>query len=133
MTRRSAFKGVCVVRDRHGRLRFRLRARINGRRIDCYLPGPYGSTAFIAAYEAAPEGGSAPSRRAKAGTVGQLVETYLESAAFANLADSTKAEKRLRLDWVKRVIGDARDTLASARATWKALWPRRTAPMRRTV
>ena len=108
MTRRSAFKGVSVVRDRHGRLRFRLRARINGRRIDCYLPGPYGSTAFIAAYEAAPEGGSAPSRRAKTGTVGQLVETYLESAAFANLADSTKAEKRLRLDWVKRVIGDAR-------------------------
>ena len=108
MRRRSAFKGVSAVRDRHGRLRFRLRIHINGRRIDCYLPGPYNSPAFIAAYEAALEGDSAPSRRAKAGTVGQLVETYLESAAFANLADSTKAEKRLRLDWIKRVIGEAR-------------------------
>ena len=93
---------------------------------------PTGSTAFIAAYEAALEGGSAPSRRAKAGTMGQLVRTYLESAAFANLADSTKAEKRLRLDWIDRRIGEARYARIRPRHV-EALWPRRTAPMRRTV
>ena len=108
MRGRNPFKGVSVVEDRHRRLRYRLRRRVKGRTIDTYLPPPYGSFEFVAAYEAAIEGARGPSRQAKAGTVGQLVETYLEAAAFANLADTTKAEKRIRLDWIKRVIGEAR-------------------------
>ena len=93
--------------DRHGKPRWRLRRTIKGRKIDCYLPGKYGSDEFREAYEAAHEAVRSPSRSAKTGTVGQLVETYLGSAAFRNLADRTKVDKRLRMDWIKRVIGDA--------------------------
>ena len=87
---------MTVVRDRHGKLRYRLRRTIKGRRIDAYLPGVIGSTEFRAAYEEAIEGARTTSRRAKAGTIGQLVEVYLGSAAFRNLAPSTVAEKRMR-------------------------------------
>lgn len=107
MMPRKTFKGVAIVHDRHGKPRFRFRRTIKGRKINCYLPGPYGSPEFSAAFEAAHEAIKTPSRRAKSGTVGQLVETYRGSAAFANLADRTKREKRTRLDWIKRVIGDA--------------------------
>ena len=104
---RKTYKGVAVVHDRHGKPRWRMRRVVKGRRIDAYLPGAYGSPDFVASYEAALEGARRPSQRAKAGTIGQLVETYLGSAAFRNLAERTKAEKRPRMDWIKRVIGDA--------------------------
>ena len=57
MPRRKGFKGDTMARDRYGRIRWRLRTGVDGRRIDKYLPGPFGSTDFIAAYEAALEGG----------------------------------------------------------------------------
>ena len=56
MRRRNHFVGVATVEDRHGKRRFRLRRTIWGRTIDCYLPGPYGSSEFRAAYEEAIEG-----------------------------------------------------------------------------
>ena len=37
-----------------------------------------------------------------------LVVTYLESAAFRNLAPATRAAKRGRLDWIREAIGQAR-------------------------
>ena len=108
MRYRKEFPGVTVVRDRHGRLRYRLRRTVKGRTIDCYLPGVIGSTEFRAAYHEATEGVRPASRRAKAGTVGYLIEAYLASTAFRNLADRTRADKRWRQDWIKEAIGRAR-------------------------
>lgn len=104
---RKTFKGVAIVHDRHGKPRWRMCRIVQGVKVDTYIPGPYGSPEFVTAYEAALEGTRGPSRRAKAGTVAQLIETYKGSAAFRNLAPRTKAEKLWRLDWIAGVIGEA--------------------------
>ena len=106
--RKNPFPGVNTAEDRHGKLRHRLRRTIRGRTVDCYLPGPYGSPAFRSAYEEAREGARVAGRRAQPGTVGHLVATYLETAAFCNLAPTTRAAKRGRLDWIREAIGQAR-------------------------
>ena len=108
MRYRKEFAGVSVVRDRHGRLRYRLRRTIKGRRIDCYLPGVIGSTEFRAAFEEAVEGSRVAGRRAHPGTVGYLIETYLGSMAYRRLADSTRRDMRGRLDWIRAAIGGAK-------------------------
>ena len=105
---KNHFPGVATVKDRHGRLRYRLRRTVKGRRIDCYLPGPIGSTAFRRTYEAAINGEETAEPKAAIGTIAFLVEAYLGSIAFANLAASTKMGKRRRLDWIRDVIGDVR-------------------------
>ena len=70
------------------------------------IPGPYGSTEFIAAYEAA-LAGSKPSTAstALAGTLAWLIEQYLRSLRFQNLSDSRKRTIRLELDWLRRKAG----------------------------
>ena len=88
--------------DRHGKLRHRLRRTVKGRKVDVYLPGPYGSPAFRAAYEAALEGTRIAAPRAQGGTVAFLIESYLASTAFQNLAQTTRTGKRNRLDWIKQ-------------------------------
>ena len=108
MRYRKEFAGVTVVKDRHGRLRYRLRRTIKSRKVDCYLPGVIGSTEFRAAYEEAVEGARVARERAQPGTVAFLVEVYLASTAFQNLAVRTRADKRWRLDWIKEAIGRAR-------------------------
>ena len=105
---RNHFPGVATVKDRHGRLRYRLRRTVNGRWIDCYLPGPIGSIEFRRAYEEAIEGARTPKSKAAPGTFAYLIEAYLASAAFANLASSTKRVKRFRFDWIRDAIGPAR-------------------------
>ena len=106
--RRSPFKGVTVIEDRHGRLRFRLRHTIRGKRLDCYLPGPFGGPAFVQAYEDAMQGVRIATRRAQPGTVGYLIATYLETAAFRNLSATTRRDKARRLDWIREAIGAGR-------------------------
>ncbi len=106
--RKNPFPGVNTVEDRHGKLRYRLRRTIRGRTVDTYLPGPYGSPEFRVAYEQACEGARLAGRRAQPGTVGYLVVTYLESAAFRNLAPATRAAKRSRFDWIRETVGQAR-------------------------
>lgn len=108
MNKRNPFPGVSTKPDRHGKLRHRLRRKVAGCKIDCYLPEPYGSPEFRAAYEAAVEGVRAPKVKASPGTVGFLIETYLASPAYADLAAQTKATKRGRLDWIKAAIGEAK-------------------------
>ena len=108
MRYRKEFAGVTVVRDRHGRLRYRLRRTIKGRRIDAYLPGVIGSTEFRAAYDEATEGVRAAGRRAQPGTVGYLIEAYLGSKSFQHLAHTTRRGVRGRLDWVRVAIGEAK-------------------------
>ena len=106
--RRNPFPGVSTKPDRHGKLRHRLRRTVKGRKVDTYLRGPYGSAEFRAAYEEACEGGRVAGRRAPPGTIAYLIEAYLDSAAFRNLAPTTRTDKRPRLDWIRAAIGDAR-------------------------
>ena len=105
--RRNPFPGVSTKPDRHGKLRHRLRRTVGGRKVDAYLPGPYGSPEFRAAYEEAIEGARVTTRRAQPGTFSHLIEAYLDSAAFQNLAPTTRLDKRPRLDWIRAAIGDA--------------------------
>lgn len=106
--RRNPFPGVSTKPDRHGKLRHRLRRTVKGAKVDTYLPGTYGSPEFRAAYEAALEGARVVAPRAPADTVAFLIEAYLATAAFRDLASLTKAAKRGRLDWIKRAIGKGR-------------------------
>ena len=108
MRYRKEFAGVSVVRDRHGKLRYRLRRTIKSRTIDCYLPGVIGSTEFRAAYDEATEGVRVARRRAQPGTVGYLIEAYLGSKSFQRLASTTRRNVRGRLDWVRVAIGEAK-------------------------
>lgn len=110
MRYRNAFPGVTIIRDRHGRLRYRLRRKVKGHRIDCYLPGVIGSIEFRAAYEEALQGVRVATRRMQPGTISYVIEAYLDSVAYRNLADSTREDMRGRLDWIKAVIGEAKYT-----------------------
>ena len=105
--RKNPFPGVNTVEDRHGKLRHRLRRTIRGRTVDVYLPGPYGSPEFRAAYEQAVEGTRIATLRAQPGTIGYLIATYLESSAFRNLSMTTRRDKARRLDWIRETIGAA--------------------------
>lgn len=106
--RKNPFPGVNTVEDRHGKLRHRLRRTIRGRTIDVYLPGPYGSPEFRAAYEDACEGARVARLRAKPGTMRYLVAAYREAPAFRNLSLTTRRDKVWRLDWICEAIGEAR-------------------------
>lgn len=56
--RRNPYPGVSKVIDRHGKVRWRFRTKGRSQ----YLPGPYGSADFVAAYEEAKNGAAAPLR-----------------------------------------------------------------------
>ena len=106
--RRNPFPGVASVEDRHGKRRYRLRRIIKGCKVDAYLPGPYGSPAFRAAYDEAIEGARVATRRSAPGTLAYLITAYLDSTGFRNLADDTRRSKRYRLDWLRDAIGSGR-------------------------
>ena len=106
--RRNPFPGVSTGPDRHGKLRHRLKRTVKGCKVDCYLPGPYGSTEFRHAYEEACEGVRLAGRRAPAGTLAYLIESYLGSKGYLRLADSTRRDVRGRLDWIRDAIGGAK-------------------------
>ena len=109
--RHNPFPGVATVEDRHGKRRHRLRRVVNGRPVDVYLPGPYGSPAFRAAYDEAVEGARVATTRqtrVQPGTFRYLINHYLDSAAFRNLANDTRRSKRYRLDWLREAIGSGR-------------------------
>lgn len=71
----------------------------------CNLPGPYGSPAFLAAYEAATQGAKVPASTAVPDTVSWLIEQYLGSLKFLNLSDSRKRTIRNELDWLREKAG----------------------------
>ena len=106
---------MTVVRDRHGRLRYRLRRKTKDCRIDCYLPGIIGSTEFRAAYEEALEGARVATRGVQPGTIAYVIEAYLGSVAYRNLAPLTRKHKLGRLDWIRSAIGEARYSRLEAR------------------
>jgi integrase len=105
MTRRkNPFPGVTRAVDRHGKVRWRFRKHGHA---SIYLPGPYGSAEFRAAYEAAREGVKTPAPRSNAafGSLAWLIEHYLRSARYLNLSDTRRAETRRELEWLRSVAG----------------------------
>lgn len=85
-----------------GRLYWRF--RVPG--FSCNIPGPWGSPAFKAAYEAALDGSRTPKANAAPGTLAWLIEQKLGSLGFRNLSASRKRSLRGELDWLRREAGD---------------------------
>lgn len=108
MRRRNPFVGVATVEDRHGKLRYRLRRIVRGRRVDAYLPGPYGSPEFRVAYEQAVEGARTAGKAPPPGSFAFLIHAYLGSAAYRSLEASTRRDVRGRLDWIRGAIGQGK-------------------------
>src|SRR5205085_7521197 len=79
-------------RDRHGKLRVYFR-KAKGRRVP--LPASIGSDGFNAAYQAALSGQLRPARerhsRPAPGTIAALITSYIRSAAYIGLRETTKA------------------------------------------
>lgn len=101
---RNPFPGVSKLIDRHGKLRWRFRARHSK---TIYLPGEYGSAEFIAAYEAAARGTrqAVGVARTMPGTIGMLVAAYFESADYKVLAPNTRRLYRYHLERFRKANG----------------------------
>ena len=91
--RKNPFPGVNTVEDRHGKLRYRLRRTIRGCTVDTYLPGPYGSSEFRAAYEEACE----DARLAEHGATEWEVMAFLAHRAAKEASRYTAAANRAKL------------------------------------
>lgn len=71
------------------------------------LRGEYESREWLADYDAAMRGQEPePAPRQSAGTLGWLIDRYVESLAFARLAEGTKRMRRSILNRVKEKAGD---------------------------
>ena len=82
--------------DRQGAVRWRLRAP---HRPTTTIKGTYGSEEFAANYRAAMEGTPVERKTIGAhGTIGAIAHSYLRSAAFADLAPSTRRNRRALID-----------------------------------
>ncbi|PAU96691.1 tyrosine-type recombinase/integrase [Paracoccus salipaludis] len=109
MSKRNPFPGATIVDDPRGGKRIRLRKTIKGRKIDCYLPGPWASRSMVEAYKAAITGTFEPPKSQHSrGTFDHTITDYLSSKSFCELRESTRYHKRLRLDWIREKIGAAR-------------------------
>jgi enterobacteria phage integrase len=93
-------------RDRHGKRRVYFR---KGRGPRIPLPAPLGSDEFNAAYQAALAGQLTPVRerhaRAAAGTIGALIVSYKQSAAYVGLRETTKAGYTSRIEVLRTQHG----------------------------
>jgi integrase len=101
---------VHEFRDRHGKVRRYFR-RPGFKRAT--LPGLPGSEEFMAAYQAALDGSSAPkltvgSSRTIPGTIGDLVARYFGSRAFLSISPSTQRTYRGIIERLRREHGDKR-------------------------
>lgn len=106
-------------RDRHGKIRVYFR---KGKGVRIALPGPIGSEEFTAAYQAA-LAGLAPSREVRVrngpGTIGALIVSYMKSAEYIGLRDTTKAGYASRIEALRTnhghrmVVGLTRDRIVT--------------------
>lgn len=104
--KRSKFPGVTRHEDRHGKVRWRLRRIIKGRKISAYLPGPFGSSEFRAAYEMAINDTGKDGNKSNPGTFNHVIEEMMRSRHWREgLRESTRAAKRTRMDWIREKIG----------------------------
>jgi enterobacteria phage integrase len=97
---------VELWRDRHGKVRVYFR-KDRGPRIS--LPGTIGSDEFNAAYQAALLGRPAPDRgrlvRAAPGTIAALIVSYMKSAAYTGLRETTKIGYASRIEVLRTQHG----------------------------
>lgn len=70
------------------------------------IPGPFGSSEFEAAYEAALEQVKLPKMRAKVDTIGWLIEQFLSSVRYKNSSPIRKETLRYQFDWLREQAGD---------------------------
>lgn len=70
------------------------------------LPGPFGSSDFDAAYEAALEQVKLPKTRAKTDTIGWLIERFLSSVRYKDSTPIRKETLRYQFDWLREQAGD---------------------------
>ena len=100
------FANVTVMRDRHGKARFRFRRK--GFRT-VYLPGLPGSPEFVAAYQAATGGASSRiepgAGRTVPGTINALAVMIYGSAEWAQLSPTTQSSRRGIIERVRRDAG----------------------------
>jgi hypothetical protein len=93
-------------RDRHGKLRVYFRKGKGGR---IALPTSIGSEEFNSAYQAALSGQLAPAQarhsRPAPGTIAALVISYMRSAAYIGLRDTTKAGYASRIEILRTQHG----------------------------
>lgn len=103
MTKNDKFPGVTKAPDRHGKIRWRFRRKS----FSCYLPSPYGSVEFIAAYHLALDKKSQSNQpRQKVGTLNWLIEVYLRSTRYQNRAPAGKKTLRSELEWLRIKAGN---------------------------
>ena len=97
---------VEVWRDRHGKIRVYFR---RGKGVRIPLPDHIGSDDFTAAYQAALAGQIAARRERrepdKPGTIAALIRSYLRSAAYVGLRDTTKAGYSSRIEALRTEHG----------------------------
>lgn len=110
-----------MFRDRHGKIRWRARGK---GRPAVMLPGEYGSTEFVAAWNAWRNGTSRPEAiKIKPGSIASLVTAYYMSGEFRDLAPATRAHYRSTLERFRRLNADrgvgalTREKLATLRDT----------------
>lgn len=100
------FANVTVMRDRHGKARFRFRRK--GFKT-VYLPGLPGSPEFVAAYQAAADGSSSRiepgAGRTIPGTINALAVMIYSSAEWAQLSATTQSSRRGIIERVRRDAG----------------------------
>lgn len=103
--RKGPYPGVTRAVDRHGKVRWRFRSKSG---FSTYLPGPYNSAEFRAAYEEALKGAMAPVERGSAafGTMAWLIEQYLRSTRYTDLSPGRKRSLRGLLDWIREERGN---------------------------
>lgn len=70
------------------------------------IPGPFRSSEFEAAYEAALEQVKLPKMRAKVDTIGWLIEQFLSSVRYKNSSPIRKETLRYQFDWLREQAGD---------------------------
>jgi len=73
----------------------------------CNLPGPLGSEAFIAAYQAAMAASKAPAPPPRNdGTLGAVIATYFASMRYADASPARRRTIRRELEWLRAQAGD---------------------------
>ena len=105
MSRPRSFPGASAYTDRHGRRRFRYRAK----NFSAELGSEWASPEFVRRYELALKGqkDTAP-QHAAPGTMAAVVASYLGSVAYRDLADLTQRAYRGALDKLRNDHGDKR-------------------------
>ena len=100
------FPGVTRAPVRHGKVCWRMRATIRGRKLDAHLPGAFAFAGFRAACKAAiSPPPAAPMTAGRCARFGHVITHHHGAVPFTALARSTRHAKGQRQDAVREPIG----------------------------